>query len=54
MLRPTNTFGAETYERELTAVNVFEIQSEIAASIATALEAKLTPQEQNQGRGGAN
>ena len=36
---------AETYDRELTAVNVFEIQSEIAAAITGALQAALTPDE---------
>lgn len=39
---------AETYDRELTAVNVFEIQSEIAAQIAAALEAKLTRNERTE------
>ncbi|MGI9341636.1 MAG: tetratricopeptide repeat protein [Gammaproteobacteria bacterium] len=36
---------ARTYDRELTARNVFEIQSEISAAIATALKAALTPGE---------
>jgi TolB-like protein/lipoprotein NlpI len=36
---------AETYDRELTAANVFEIQSEIAAAITGALQAALTPDE---------
>jgi TolB-like protein len=36
---------AETYDRELTAANVFEIQSEIATAIAGELRAALTPQE---------
>ncbi|HSG58645.1 MAG TPA: hypothetical protein VLA06_03865 [Woeseiaceae bacterium] len=36
---------AETYDRELTAANVFEIQSEIAAAITDALQAALTPDE---------
>ena len=33
---------AETYERELTAVNVFDIQAQIASSIADALNTVLT------------
>ena len=37
---------AETYERELTAENVFSIQSEIALSVAQALEAELTNEEE--------
>ena len=36
---------AKTYDRELTARNIFEIQSEISAEITTALKAALTPQE---------
>jgi len=36
---------AEVYDRELTAENVFAIQSEMAVSIANALEATLTPQD---------
>jgi len=36
---------AETYDRELTAANVFEIQSEIATAIAGELRAALTPEE---------
>jgi TolB-like protein/Flp pilus assembly protein TadD len=36
---------AETYDRELTATNVFEIQSEIATAIAGELQAALTPEE---------
>lgn len=37
---------AETYDRELTAANIFAIQSELAAAIAEALETSLTPREQ--------
>jgi TolB-like protein/Tfp pilus assembly protein PilF len=37
---------AEAYERELTAENVFAIQAEIALSVARALEAELTREEQ--------
>jgi TolB-like protein/Tfp pilus assembly protein PilF len=37
---------AETYDRQLTAQNIFAIQSEISAAIADALEATLTPAEQ--------
>ena len=36
---------AETYDRELTAANIFAIQSEVAAAIADALKATLTPAE---------
>ena len=37
---------AESYDRELTAANIFAIQSEVAAAIAGALKAALTPGEQ--------
>jgi TolB-like protein/Tfp pilus assembly protein PilF len=37
---------AETYDRRLTAANIFSIQSEIATAIATALRATLSPEEQ--------
>ncbi len=36
---------AETFDRELTAENVFAIQGEIAAAVARALEAELTPEQ---------
>jgi TolB-like protein len=36
---------AETYDRELSAANIFAIQSEISASIATALQATITQVE---------
>jgi TolB-like protein/Tfp pilus assembly protein PilF len=36
---------AETYDRELTAENIFAIQTELAAAIAGALKAALTPAE---------
>jgi len=39
---------AETFDRELTAENVFAIQSEIAAAIAETLHAKLLPDEQRR------
>ncbi len=39
---------AETYDRELSAVNIFAIQSEIATSIAEALRVKLTAGEQQR------
>ncbi len=35
---------AETYDREITAENVFAIQSEIASAVAERLEAELTPE----------
>ena len=37
---------AESYDRELTAVNIFAIQSEVASAISGALKAALTPAEQ--------
>ncbi len=37
---------AETYDREFTAANVFDIQSEIALNVAEALRAELAPEEQ--------
>jgi TolB-like protein len=37
---------AETYDRELTADGIFELQSEIAKAIASALEATLSPEEE--------
>ncbi|MBW2694347.1 MAG: tetratricopeptide repeat protein [Deltaproteobacteria bacterium] len=36
----------EIYDRELTAANIFSIQSEIATMVADALRATLTPEEQ--------
>lgn len=36
---------AENYDRELTASNIFAIQSEVASAIALALNAALTPRE---------
>ena len=39
---------AETYDRELTAANIFAIQSEIATAIANALQATLSPEEQER------
>jgi TolB-like protein len=39
---------AEQYDRELTAANVFEIQSEIAKAIADQLQATLTTKEQQR------
>jgi len=39
---------AETYDRELTAANIFAIQTELAQAIAGALKAALTPAEQAQ------
>jgi TolB-like protein/Tfp pilus assembly protein PilF len=39
---------AETYDRQLTAENIFAIQSEIARAIAQALQAVLTPEEQSR------
>ena len=39
---------AESYRRELTAANLFEIQAEITRQIARALETHLSPQEERQ------
>ncbi|MGI9200615.1 MAG: tetratricopeptide repeat protein, partial [Woeseiaceae bacterium] len=39
---------AETYNRELTADNIFEIQEEISLEIAGALHAALSPDEQKR------
>jgi TolB-like protein len=36
---------AERYDRELTVANLFEIQTEVASAISTALQAALTPAE---------
>ena len=36
---------AQTYDRELTAANIFKVQTDIARSIASAMKAKLTEQE---------
>ncbi len=38
---------AESYDRELSAQNVFSIQSEIAENIAVALKAALSPEEES-------
>jgi len=37
---------AQTYDRELTANNIFSIQSEIASAVTEALRATLSPEEQ--------
>ena len=39
---------AETYDRDLTAANIFAIQSEVAAAIAGALKATLTADEESR------
>ncbi|MDX1570924.1 MAG: hypothetical protein R3200_10580, partial [Xanthomonadales bacterium] len=39
---------AETFDRELTAQNIFDIQTEIATAIAEALQATLTPEEETR------
>ena len=39
---------AETYDRELTTKNVFDIQADIARQIAAALQARLSPEDQKQ------
>ena len=39
---------AESYDRELTAANIFAIQSEVASAISAALKATLTPAERTR------
>jgi TolB-like protein/Tfp pilus assembly protein PilF len=39
---------AGTYDRELTAANIFSIQSEIATTVADALRATLSPEERDR------
>lgn len=39
---------AHTYDRELTASNIFDVQTEIARAIASAMHATLTPQDVDQ------
>jgi TolB-like protein/Tfp pilus assembly protein PilF len=39
---------AETYDRRLTAANIFAIQTEIATAIADALRATLSPEEEDR------
>jgi TolB-like protein/class 3 adenylate cyclase/Flp pilus assembly protein TadD len=39
---------AETYNKELTATNIFEIQEQVATAIAKALLATLSPEEQER------
>ncbi len=39
---------AESYRRELTAANLFQIQAEITRQIARALETRLSPQEERR------
>lgn len=39
---------AETYQRELTAENLFALQTELAGRIARALETELTPEERKR------
>jgi len=39
---------AQTYDRELTAANIFDVQSEIARAITTAMHTTLTPQDVSQ------
>jgi TolB-like protein len=39
---------AQTYDRELTANNIFSIQSEVATAVTNAMRATLTPEEQQR------
>jgi TolB-like protein/Flp pilus assembly protein TadD len=41
-------FWTETYDRELTAANIFSIQSDVATAVAEALQAALSPAEQER------
>jgi TolB-like protein/Flp pilus assembly protein TadD len=38
----------ETYDRELTAANIFSIQNDVAKTVADALRAAMSPEEQGQ------
>ena len=44
--RDDSQIWAERYDRELSAANIFGIQSDVAAAIADALKTALTPEEQ--------
>ncbi len=46
MRKPMNTYGRKSTTASLTAENLFAIQSEISGMIASALEATLSPREQ--------
>jgi len=39
---------AQTYDRELTAANIFDVQTEIARAISVAMHTTLTPQDMSQ------
>ncbi|NIV45470.1 MAG: hypothetical protein GWN46_00835, partial [Gammaproteobacteria bacterium] len=39
---------AESYDRELSVGNIFDIQADVTGQIAAALRARLTPDEQRQ------
>jgi TolB-like protein/predicted Zn-dependent protease len=44
--RKDDHLWSEIYDKQLTATNIFEIQSEIARSIAAALSTRLSPEDQ--------
>lgn len=46
--RSDQQLWAQTFDRTLTVANIFEIQSEIAAEIASSLRAELTPVEETR------
>ena len=46
--RTDDHLWSKTYDRQLTAANIFSIQSEIAESIASALRATLTPESRER------
>ena len=46
--RTDETLWAESFDRDLTTANIFEMQSDIATAIVTHLKATLTPEEQAQ------
>ena len=48
MLQPMTHLWAENYNRELTAENLFAVQSEITKIIADALDAELSTDEQRR------
>jgi TolB-like protein len=47
-VRTDEHLWAQTYDRELTAANIFDVQAEIARAIASAMHATLTVQDSDQ------
>jgi serine/threonine-protein kinase len=46
--RTGESIWAESYDRELSVGSIFDIQADVTGQIATALQARLTPDEQRQ------